>query len=343
VNASRAPSAPAACRDHPTIPAAARCAKCNRPLCDDLCFRYRLEGRPACAPCAYEASTRRARRASLAAAFFFFSVGGGFWLVRRYDLWNEEWAAVLIIGGVAAIGITIALALSSQEERQPELERRDPEHDALDERALAGSASPYRAHARRALLAASPRLSGSATALVVVASLAASAVLLPASLKLPRWVEAELVLALWWVIVAATLAVLLYRGFRLRDDFVYFGPWNRPAPPNDKDPAKASSSSESSWASGCGSLDLEGCAIGLVVMVAMAVAFGAAWIFIELVAPLTLLLMYGLFMRAIGRVANDRHGCEHDLRKSIGWGALWATLYLLPIATLTWALHALHR
>jgi hypothetical protein len=64
---------------------------------------------------------------------------------------------------------------------------------------------------------------------------------------------------------------------------------------------------------------------------------------VELVAPLTFFLTYWLFMRAIGRVANDRHGCEGDLSRSMGWGALWATAYVLPIAALTWALHALHR
>jgi hypothetical protein len=194
---------------------------------------------------------------------------------------------------------------------------------------------------RRALLAASPRVSGSATAAVVLASLAASAVLLPASLKLPRWVEAELVLGLWWVIVTATLAVLLYRGFRLRDDFVYFAPWNRPAAPAGK--AAASSGNSSITADGCVSVDVEGCVIGIVVAVALAAAFGVAWIAVELVAPVTFLLMYWLFMRAIGRVANDHHGCEDDLVKSIGWGALWASAYVLPIAALTWIFHALHR
>ena len=64
---------------------------------------------------------------------------------------------------------------------------------------------------------------------------------------------------------------------------------------------------------------------------------------VELALPLVFFLMYGLFMRAIGRVANDRHGCEGALARSAGWGLGWATLYVAPIAALTWALHLLRR
>ena len=344
MSSPKPPSAEAACQDHPATPAAARCAACDRPICD-ACFRFRLGGRPACAPCAYEASTRPARRVSLAVAFLCVSAGGGLWLARRYDPQGEA-LDLLVVGGVTAIVIAIVLAASSRDSAKPALENRDPTDDPIDERALEGSASPYRARARRALLAASPRLSASATAVVVTASLAASAVLLPASLKLPRWIEAELVLAAWWVIVTATLAMLLHRGFRLRDDFVYFAPWNRPAAPADRSASKASSSGSGGsggCADGCGSVDGDGCIAGIAVAIALAVAFGAAWVLVELVAPLTFFLTYWLFMRAIGRVANDRHGCEGDLSRSMGWGALWATAYVLPIAALTWALHALHR
>jgi len=50
-------------------------------------------------------------------------------------------------------------------------------------------------------------------------------------------------------------------------------------------------------------------------------------------------VMYGLFMRAIGRVANDRHDCQGELARAIGWGALWATVYMVPLALFTLALH----
>ncbi|MFS8066264.1 MAG: hypothetical protein ACMG6S_07810, partial [Byssovorax sp.] len=85
-----------ACRDHPETPALAACATCRRPLCD-TCFRFRMDARPACVRCAYEASTRSARRASLAVSFLTISMGGGFWLARRYALWDET-PGLLVFG-----------------------------------------------------------------------------------------------------------------------------------------------------------------------------------------------------------------------------------------------------
>ena len=307
-----------------------------------------MDARPACVRCAYEASTRPARRASLAVSFLTISMGGGFWLARRNTL-GDEAPALLILGAIAAVAVAVFIALSGRDEKRPEVENRDPGEEATEEIVI-GKGSPFRAQARRVLLAAAPRVSGQATALVVGASLIASAVLLPASLKLPRWIEAELVLALWWVILLGVLSVLLYRGFRIRDDFVYFAPWNRPSSPPADGKAKADSSSASSGcgplnlADGCsGGLDGEGCLAVIVVGAALAAAFGAAWVAVELAMPVVFLVMYWAFMRAIGRVANDRHGCEGSLGSSLGWGALWATIYVMPIAVVTWAAHALHR
>ena len=313
-----------------------------------------MDARPACVRCAYEASTRPARRASLAVSFLAISLGGGFWLSRRNAL-GDETTGVLVLGVLAAVVVAAFIALSGSDEKRPRVENRDPGEEATEEIVM-GKGSPFRAQARRVLLAAAPRISGQATALVVGASLVASAVLLPASLKLPRWIEAELVLALWWAILLGVLSVLLYRGFRIRDDFVYFAPWDRPSsPPADgkakaEGKAKAGNSGASSGcaslnlADGCsGGLDGEGCLVAIVVGVGMAVAFGAAWVAVELAMPVVFLVMYWAFMRAIGRVANDWHGCEGSLGKSLGWGALWATIYVVPIALVTGAVHALHR
>jgi hypothetical protein len=336
--------APLHCNDHPDVAAAAGCASCRRLLCD-ACFRFRVGGRPACARCAYEASTRPARRVSLAVSFLCITFGAGFWASRHERLVAHE-PVLLGIGALCAILVAVFVAASGRHAR-PEIENRTPEDEGLDDDVLGGGASPYRAHARRVLLAASPPLSGTATALVVLASLAASAVLLPASVKLPPWIEAEIVLGLWWLIVAAALGVLLYRGFRVRDDFVYFVPWDRPAASSSR-PAKAGSPLGGDWSSGCGGcsdvgVDGEGCVVALGMAVAFAVALGAAWVMVELLMPLVFFMMYWLFMRAIARASRDRRGCAGDLAKSVGWGALWATLYVLPIAALTWLFHALHR
>jgi hypothetical protein len=318
-----------------------------------------MDAHPACVRCAYEASTRAARRGSLAVSFLTISMGVGFWLSRRNALGNEA-PALLLLGAVAAVAVAAFIALSGSDEKRPRVENRDPDEEATEEIVMA-KGSPFRAQARRVLLAAAPRISGQATALVVGASLLASAVLLPASLELPRWIEAELVLALWWVILLGVLSVLLYRGFRIRDDFIYFTPWDRPSSPPADGSAKTDSSAKadskpkasSGSSSGAGSLNLadgcssgldgEGCLAVIVVGAVLAAAFGAAWVAVELAMPVVFLVVYWAFMRAIGRVANDRHGCEGSLGSSLGWGALWATIYVMPIAAVTAAAHALHR
>lgn len=324
-----------------------RCASCRRPLCD-ACFRFRINERSACARCAYEAGTRSHRRISLAVSFLSFAWASEFWVARHFDLWHEEPFYLVAAAIVVAVAAGF-IAASARDLSKSVVENRERSEGEVVEWTT-DTGNPYRAGARRVLLAASPRLSGRATALAVGASMLASAVLLPASLKLPRWIETEIVLALWWLIVASTLVVLLYRGFRLRDDHVYFAPWDRPSADESGD-AK-SSGAERTSRGGFGSLDgLDGCGSmdgeGLVVVIALALflgaALGAAWIFVELALPVIFFLMYWLLMRAIGRVANDRHACERHPARALGWGALWATIYVVPIALTTWALHALHR
>ncbi len=333
-------------------PSVTRCGLCARPLCDD-CYRFRMNDRPACARCAYEASTRPARRVSLAASFLGVSIGGGVYAAKRYGLW-DAYPTELVIGAVSAVGIAVAVALSGRSKDAPDVENREPDGTVVEDVPPPPGASPYRASVRRVVLAASPRASATTTALVMLASFAASAVLLPASLHLPRWLEVEFVFGAWWTIVTATLSTLLYRNFRLRDDYVYFAPWNRPAKPessSDAKPAKSSSGSGCGDLGGCaGCGDLSGCGeagegalVVAAVAVALAVAFGAAWVLVELAMPMVFFVMYALFMRAIARVANDRHECEGELGRSVGWGALWATAYVVPLALFTWLLHVARR
>src|SRR5262249_10174101 len=63
-----------------------------------------------------------------------------------------------------------------------------------------------------------PRLSGKVSAAWLVCCFALTAVLIPMALRLPRWVEFEIVLAAWWAIWLAVLAGLLYTGRRVTDD-----------------------------------------------------------------------------------------------------------------------------
>jgi hypothetical protein len=88
-----------------------------------------------------------------------------------------------------------------------------------------------------------------------------------------------------------------------------------------------------------GCIDLEGCAgvfIGAVLVVAAVVA---TWFVIELALPAVFFLLYWVVIRAIARVANDRHRCERNLGRSIAWGGLWAAVYTLPLGLVVWAVH----
>ena len=310
---------------------------------------------PSCTRCAYEASTRPQRRVSLAVSFLGFAGAMAFWAVRRHDAWTAH-PALLVAGVLVALVVSGLLLASARDPQGRIVASRDPDDEAPIEAAYEGGAHPYRARARRVLLAVSPRVSGKLTALVVGASLLASAVLLPASVRLPRWIEAEVVLTLWWLIVAATLVVLLYRGFRLQDDLVYFAPWDRPGPPaavagkTPHVPARTSGRGMS-WADGCvpdvgdgcGAIDGEGCVGAVLVLVLLGVALGAAWVLVELAMPLALFVIYALLMRAIRRAASDRRGCAGRLGPSLAWGVVWATVYVVPLAVLTWALHEVGR
>ena len=48
----------------------------------------------------------------------------------------------------------------------------------------------------------------------------------------------------------------------------------------------------------------------------------AAWWLVELAFPAVFFLLYLLVIKAIARIANDRHGYEGDIGRSIVWGAL---------------------
>ena len=62
-----------------------------------------------------------------------------------------------------------------------------------------------------------PRLSGKASAACLVAFFLATGLLIPGVVRLPLWIDFEIVLAIWWLGWLVVLAVLLYRGQRVTD------------------------------------------------------------------------------------------------------------------------------
>lgn len=287
------------------------------------CFRFLVSERPSCAKCAFIERTSGPRRTSLALSFVLLAAGVAFALVRA--------ELVDLVTALAAVAIAAVLAVAGWRiARRPPREVRELEEDEAPALSapLAGSAHPYRGLVRRAALAAAPKASGTTVVLVVLASLAVSGVLAPAALRLPVWIEAEIAIGLAFTSLAAVLGVLLYRGYRLRDDFVFVAPWERLG--------GSGGSKKSPWSlDGCSGIDGEGLAVILLLLVALL----GAILLVELVVPLVFLLAYALVMKALKTAAHDRHGCEGRLARSIGWGAGWALLYVLPVALVVAAVH----
>lgn len=156
---------------------------------------------------------------------------------------------------------------------------------------------------------------------------------LPSLLSLPRWVESELVLGAWWTVWTTALAVALYKGWRLGDDYRFV----KPELFGSSSAATTSSSPEWSVTRGCA--DPSGCGdpgcdgeLRPVLRhragdrrLRRGVAAG------QLVLPIIVFLAYTSISRALIHVANARHECAGNLPRAIAWGALWAAAYVAPL------------
>jgi hypothetical protein len=91
----------------------------------------------------------------------------------------------------------------------------EEDHGMADSQTSTEIATQHSSLAKRIRL---PRLSGKASAAWLVICFVLTAVLIPIALRLPQWVEFEIVLAVWWAIWLAVLARLLYTGQRVADD-----------------------------------------------------------------------------------------------------------------------------
>src|ERR1051325_8725191 len=77
------------------------------------------------------------------------------------------------------------------------------------------------------------RLSGKTTAAWLVLIFLLTGLLIPFTVKLDPWLDAEIVLGIWWLIWMIVLARLLYVGQRIADDHQLGAPrnWLPPPPP----------------------------------------------------------------------------------------------------------------
>jgi hypothetical protein len=175
-----------------------------------------------------------------------------------------------------------------------------------------------------------PRVSGKFAAAWLAVGFVLSAALVPMALHLPLWIDAEIVLAIWWAVWFAVLARFLYTGSRITDDHRWSSPrrW------------VTTEGMSSTAVDGCFWLPIadEGC---LIILGLIALVF-AAWFLIEVAVPALMLLVYAIVRGMLAHVANDRHHCRGNLARSIGWAFLWATLYTAPYAGAVWLVHFIH-
>lgn len=187
-----------------------------------------------------------------------------------------------------------------------------------------------------------PAVSGKASVAVLVVCFALTAVLIPTALKLPRWVEFELVLAAWWLVWAGSLSLLLYRGARLADDFAQPGsqPSSRPSGP------AWFALGDLGWGASLGGDSLVGAILGIVLEIVLAIAISIVvmffvWLVMEFAIPVLAFGLYFVVRGMLAHVVNDRHRCRGRLVRAVAWGATWATAYTAPLAALVWTVHAL--
>jgi hypothetical protein len=172
--------------------------------------------------------------------------------------------------------------------------------------------------------------------------LLAVAMALPLVRRFPPWVDFEIVLAAWWVIWVVALSVLLYRGQPLSDDFRlgparnWFGGLFGPRPLHE--------SRETGWwwPSPWFTLDLEGCLVGIGLVLAVVVAVLAMWLLVEVLIPALAFVMYLLIRGMLARAVNRAHQSRGRLGLALAWGMLWATAYTAPLVALVWAAHRVH-
>lgn len=324
---------------HPEAPAVTNCGSCGRPLCA-ACRGFRVDGEPWCAQCV-------PRLEEPVSPFYPVALVGlssaGLALVVRalsrvFDT-VPFWALA-----TAWLTLCVGLAMGVHKLfRRAKAARASVVVEEVEEDApsVAGpGGSPYRTGLRRVTRRLSPPVPGWAAALSVCSVLAFTAAAVPTALALPRWVEVEIVLTLWWLVWAGALTTLLYRGSRLTRDAHLTAAMRRG--PDEKPSTKSGYGVTEGFGdglSGLGGADADGCLFSIVVLVVLAVAFGAAWVFVELVVPLVVVGALGTVLAGLRRVAHSQHECQGNLGRALGFGVVWATLYTAPFACLVGAVH----
>jgi hypothetical protein len=210
-------------------------------------------------------------------------------------------------------------------------------------------------------------LSGKASAAALIFCFLLTGLLIPTALKLPLWIEFEIVLATWWFVWLVVLSYLLHTGQRVADDHQLEPPRNwftlakaaqqssttAPSEGDTGNPNKqgkkrtpqqrTNSSSNSGWWDGFfwGSLvvDGEAVAIGCLIVIGLVLMAGLVWFLVEIAIPLVLFLLYFVARGMLAHVVNDRHRCKGSLVRAFVWALVWATVYTAPLVGVVWFIH----
>lgn len=333
---------PIPCAVHGATDAVTRCSACNTAMCE-ACFRFLIAERPACVLCARELSTRQRRRVSLGVFTVLVSLAGA-WLLRTRAGYGATLAVCFALSGLLS-GLYLMLRRPKREKAGPV--RARGAHELPTEPLERVEPHVRRARARRLLAALGPSLSGRATALSVLAAMALTALSLPKSLHVQRWLELSLVLLSWWLMGVVGLSIVLYRGLRVDDDHTFYAPANPLADGREK-----SASSERGCSADPSCLDASCSPSGcddflpllmtcLLVLVALIAPGLIAWLLVEVALPVAFLGFYTTLVAALRRATHDRHDCRDDAPTAILWGAIWSTLYIAPLSLLLFVMHAL--
>jgi hypothetical protein len=211
---------------------------------------------------------------------------------------------------------------------------------------MSDTPSVQQAPTRRKLLARSvrlPRLSGKASAGWLVVCFVLTGLLIPAVVRLPLWIDFEIVLAGWWLVWLAVLSHLLYWGQRVADDHQMQEPRNWFATAKEAGKKTATADRNSRWWDiffGWTFIgDFDGLAFGCLLIVGLVMLVGVAWLLIEVAVPVVVFLLYFLTRGMLAHVVNDRHRCRGSLGRALAWGCIWATAYTAPLAGVVWLVH----
>lgn len=166
-------------------------------------------------------------------------------------------------------------------------------------------------------------VSGKTLAGIICLSCLFPLVIFPLALKLPKWIEAEVVIGSWAIIWGFILSFLLYKGWHVEDD--------HHQEKLQDGAADAFSFFDADFSEGFG-----GVVASIVISVVVALL---VYLFIQTIFPAVAFLGYFVIIRMLRTVANDAHGCEANVFKAMPWGFFWAILYTGPLMLLVWAAH----